>query len=118
VTWSALDVENLALTAALPSLTKARGLRAVVDNGLLKPRVLKCLLGGDAILRIIDKYLLKEVKELFVEIIVGRNEFLQLVSMAFVIGKNQHSHGVVSSPLRTCETLVSSPRSDSQVCFG
>lgn len=72
----------LLLSAQL--LTNPSSLGAIVDDGLLEPRVLEGLLGGDTILRIIDKDLLKQVEELSVETVVGWNEFLQPVSTRLI----------------------------------
>lgn len=108
----------LLLSAQL--LTNPSSLSAIVDDGLLKPRVLEGLLGGDTILRIIDKDLLKQVQELSVETVVGWNEFLRPVSTILIWNQQTSSnlHEAVSSPSRICGTLVTSLRSDSRACFG
>jgi hypothetical protein len=62
---------QLALNADLGRLS------AIIRRGnLLEPWVLQCLVSGDAVLRIVDKYLLQEVEEVLREAVVLGNDFL------------------------------------------
>lgn len=47
----------------MQSLADTVSLRAVINECLLEPWVLQCLLGGDPVLRIVDKDLLQQVQE-------------------------------------------------------
>lgn len=49
---------------------------AVIDEAFFEPRVLQCLLGGDAALGVINEDLLQKIQELAVERGVDGNEFL------------------------------------------
>ena len=51
---------------------------AIIHERLLEPRVLQGFLGGYALLGIVHEYPSQEVKELFVEIGVGRYCFLHM----------------------------------------
>lgn len=60
----------------MQSLADPVSLRAVINECLLEPRVLQCLLGSDPVLRIVDKDLLQQIQELTVEWCGGRDELL------------------------------------------
>lgn len=52
-------------------------LGSVINDTLLEPRMLQCLLCRDALLRVVNEYLAKKVEELAVEWGVHWNELLQ-----------------------------------------
>lgn len=66
------------LCTALQLLADAIGLCAVVDDRLLEPRVLKSLLGSNAVLWIVDKDPLEQIEELSVEARVRGDELLEV----------------------------------------